>query len=192
MAKIIKGFFFDLDGTLVNTHEANFYAYKQAVRETMSQDLGQELKVKIKQGESSDNFLPTLVSGIGTDQLSAIQKKKKEVYPKHLHMSEVNEFLSSFLAQMSQHYVTVLVTTAKKESAEAVIATHNIAQYFDFCIFGEDVKQAKPSPEAYNLALERAKLHPDEVIAFEDSEKGVQAALSAGIQTVQIRSFYDA
>ena len=33
MASIIKGFFFDLDGTLVNTYEADFYAYRDAIEE---------------------------------------------------------------------------------------------------------------------------------------------------------------
>lgn len=189
MTTTIKGFFFDLDGTLVNTHEANFRAYKQAVHEVTGHQLSDDLMERIKAGESSKEFLPSLLPNISDEHVDAINTRKKEVYPSHLHASELNVFLSTFLQQMSEDYVTALVTTAKKDNAEAVLAAHNIDTYFDFKIFGHDVAEMKPSPEAYNLALEKSGLTADEVIAFEDSQKGINAATAAGIRTVHIRNF---
>lgn len=189
MTTTIKGFFFDLDGTLVNTHEANFRAYKQAVQEITGNDLGNDLMTRIKEGESSKDFLPSLLPNISDEQVDAINTRKKEVYPDHLHASELNTYLSTFLKQMSEDYVTALVTTAKQDNAEAVLATHGIDTYFDFKIFGQDVSAMKPNPEAYQQALEKSGLTADEVIAFEDSRKGVDAATAAGIRTVHIRNF---
>lgn len=189
MTTTIKGFFFDLDGTLVDTHESNFRAYRQAVNETTGDELGDELKDRIKNGETSESFLRALLPDASDAQVDAINKKKKEFYPEHLGESTLNEYLSSFLAQMSEHYVTALVTTAKRVNAEAVLDAHNIKNLFDFKVFGDDVDNMKPSPDAYLLALEKAELSPEEVIAFEDSEKGIQAATSAGIKTVHIRNF---
>lgn len=192
MTNTIKGFFFDLDGTLVNTHESNFRAYQQAINEVVGAEVGEELKERIKRGESSDDFLPGVLDSVTDDQVRDIQQKKKQAYPDHLHVSELNEFLSSFLEHMSKDHVTALVTTAKRKNAEAVIKAHDIEKYFDFCIYGDDVSEMKPNSEGYLLALERAKLQPDEVIAFEDSDKGMQAALGAGIRAILIRSFHDA
>jgi beta-phosphoglucomutase len=192
MTEVIKGFFFDLDGTLVNTHEANFRAYRQAIREVVGKEANDELKERIMRGESSSKFIPSLIEDIPAEQMLEIQKKKKQIYPKHLGESQLNEFLSSFLRQMSEYHVTALVTTAKRESAEAVLEVHGLKDFFDFCIFGEDVEITKPHPEAYQRALKRAQLNSSEVIAFEDSESGMRAATQAGIRTIQIRSFYDA
>lgn len=189
MATTIKGFFFDLDGTLVNTHEANFRAYKQAVNDITGEELGDDLMAKIKNGESSKDFLPVLLPEVSNEHVDAINTRKKEVYPSHLDASELNVYLSTFLKQMSENYVTALVTTAKKDNAEAVLAAHGIDSYFDFKIFGHDVKSMKPSPEAYLLALEKSGLSADEVIAFEDSQKGIDAATAAGIATIHIRNF---
>lgn len=189
MTTIIKGFFFDLDGTLVNTHESNFRAYQEAVQAVVGKELGNELKERIMRGETSKIFLPALLPDATDEQLAEINLKKKEAYPSHLHVSELNEYLTNFLQQMSEHYVTVLVTTAKKANAEAVLAAHGITDIFDTMIFGEEVSEMKPNPEAYFLALKKTGLTVDEVIAFEDSEKGIEAATAAGIKTIHIRNF---
>lgn len=189
MTNTIKGFFFDLDGTLVDTHEANFRAYKQAANEITGAELGAELKNRIKSGESSKDFLPGLLPDISSEHVDAINTRKKEVYPNHLSASTLNEYLSTFLRQMSEEYVTALVTTAKQENAEAVLKEHGIHDVFDFKIFGHDVEHMKPHPEAYLLALAKAELAADEVIAFEDSQKGIDAATAAGISTIHIRNF---
>lgn len=189
MTNTIRGFFFDLDGTLVNTHEANFLAYKQAIDKVLGQSSDQKLRNEIESGGNSDAFLPMLFPDATPEEIKEIKHVKKTLYAGHLHTSEINAFLSNFLENMSKHYTTVLVTTAKRQNAQEVLKTHNIEEYFDFCIFGDDVSAMKPDPEAYLMALERANLSADEVLAFEDSDKGIKAAHGAGIHTVHIRSF---
>lgn len=191
MTTTIKGFFFDLDGTLVNTHESNYRAYRDAIKDITNVEMGDELKSRIMRGESSKTFLPALLPDADASQVDAINKRKKEAYPSHLHLSDLNEYLSTFLEQMSEHYITILVTTAKKANAEAVLDTHDIGGLFNYKIYGEDVSAMKPDSEAYLLALNMSGLSPDEVIAFEDSEKGIQAATNAGIKTIHIRNFND-
>jgi HAD superfamily hydrolase (TIGR01509 family) len=185
----VKAFFFDLDGTLVDTHEANYLAYRHAVESVKGIVLDTELKTRIKAGESSNHFLPSLLPDLTTEEIALINNQKGEVYPDHLDASLLNEYLSVFLQQMSEHYATVLVTTAKRKNALAVLRQHNIEHYFSDMIFGDDVQHMKPHPEAYNIALKKTGLKSSEVIAFEDSSKGIEAAEAAGITTVHIRNF---
>ncbi len=185
----ISAFFFDLDGTLVNTHQSNYRAYLSAVRDVTGIELGVELMERIKAGESSDQFLSELIPEISPDVIAKINTRKKEVYPDHLDASELNEFLSTFLEQMAAHYTTVLVTTAKKKNAMAVLRQYDLERHFTHTIFGDEVSSMKPHPEAYQLALKKAGVKSEEAIAFEDSDKGIQAANAAGIKTIHIRSF---
>jgi HAD superfamily hydrolase (TIGR01509 family) len=186
---VIHGFFFDLDGTLVNTHQANFYAYKQAVKEITGVDLNTPLRDSIMRGEHSDEFLPKLLPVASAGQIADINAKKKEVYPQHLHLSEPNEFLVNFLQQMVRDFQTVLVTTAKRTNALNVLKAHSLEPLFTHMIFGDDVKNMKPDPEAYLLALQLTKLKPTEAIIFEDSDIGLKTAEAAGIAAIHIKTF---
>jgi HAD superfamily hydrolase (TIGR01509 family) len=55
-------------------------------------------------------------------------------------------------------------------------------------ICGEDVLHKKPDPEAYLLAAQRLDLSPQSCLAVEDSENGMVAAHSAGMEVLVVRS----
>lgn len=186
---VIKAFFFDLDGTLINTHRANFFAYKKAIKQVVNFEADESLLNYIRNGESSIEFIPKVVKGIDADDLNKINELKKRLYPQHVHELELNEFLSTFLKQMYGQSQTVLVTTAKRENALTVLRHYELDRYFTHMLFGEDVVKMKPSPEVYVRALQLVKLDANEVIAFEDSPKGIEAAVTAGVNVVHIKDF---
>lgn len=184
----LKGLFFDLDGTLVNTYEADFMAYRDAIEEatgiTIEHDAfmatnGMEMKKKLE----------ILTPDITHDQVSQVAAGKKKYYKNYLHKTIPNESLIAFLKDMAEYHTTALVTTAKQQNAEAVLNEYGIANVFDVKIFGDGVSSPKPDPESYLKALEATGLLADEVLAFEDSQTGIDAAHAAGIKTVHIRSF---
>jgi beta-phosphoglucomutase-like phosphatase (HAD superfamily) len=57
-------------------------------------------------------------------------------------------------------------------------------------ICGEDELKKKPDPEAYQLALARLGLQPQQAVAIEDSGNGVNAALGAVIPVIVVRSLF--
>ena len=76
---------------------------------------------------------------------------------------------------------------AQKQNAETVISNAGISEIFDYIITGDQVVMAKPNPEAYLKALELSGLNSYEVLAFEDSISGIQAAKAAAIQVLKIK-----
>lgn len=186
---LIRGFFFDLDGTLVDTHESNFHAYKTSVKKITGIDLGESLLARIKAGESSDQFLRKLLPGISDSTVIEINKHKAIEYPKYLGFSIPNSGLIGFFLSVAPHYWTALITTAKQLNANAVLLHHELDGKFSHIVYGEDVQRMKPDPEAYLIALDKSGLSPGEVIAFEDSKTGQTAAEKAGIQVVMIKDF---
>ncbi len=186
---VIKAIFFDLDGTLVNTHDANYLAYKDAIQDTLNITVGSDLKDYIKQGMSSDEFIPKVAPQVTKEDVAAINTRKKSTYRQHVDKTVLNEYLATFLKQLSPTVTTALVTTAKRHNAEAVLSAHDLHPHFSFCIYGDDVESMKPHPEAYITALEKAGVEAHEAIAFEDSDKGVLAAEAAGIIVIRIQDF---
>jgi len=60
-----------------------------------------------------------------------------------------------------------------------------VLNYFDLVVISSQVGFAKPSPEIFQIALERGKLFPEEAIHVGDSlEEDVQGASAAGINPV--------
>lgn len=185
---MIKGLFFDLDGTLVNTYEADFLAYRDAIEEVMGVSVEREAFMATN-GMEMRQKLAVLVPGFTTEQANQIAAGKKKHYKNHLHATVPNDSLLAFLADMAEHHVTALVTTAKQQNAEAVLEKYGISNLFDIKIFGDGVANPKPHPESYLKALEISGLPADEVLAFEDSESGIESAHAAGIKTIHVRSF---
>jgi len=97
-----------------------------------------------------------------------------------------NQRLIDFIALMREGHVMALVTTAERGNAIRVLRASGLDEMFDYMIFGADVTQAKPHPEAYLKALELSGLAPQDVIAFEDSESGIKAATSAGLRVIKV------
>lgn len=79
---------------------------------------------------------------------------KGEYYKKLMHLTELNSHLVGFMELMHDHQI-VLVTTAKKKNAHAVLGHYGLERYFSHIITAEDVQQTKPKPDAYLLALEK-------------------------------------
>ena len=76
-----------------------------------------------------------------------------------------------------------LVTTSSRSAVEALMEGHGpaLADAFAFWICGEDVNAKKPSPEGYQLALNRLDLASTEVLVLEDSPQGLAAAKGASL-----------
>lgn len=184
---IIKGVFFDLDGTLVDTHDANYQAYKAAIAKQGRIIDFEGFRQTI--GMQAQDFLPMLAPGLSAGQYQSIATDKARFYKELIHATVPNRALIDFLKYISVHHIVVLVTTAKRANATAVLGHHGLDDIFTAIVTAEDVSQSKPSPEAYLLALNLVGLNADEVIAFEDSETGIQAAQAANIAVMKIRDF---
>jgi beta-phosphoglucomutase-like phosphatase (HAD superfamily) len=63
-------------------------------------------------------------------------------------------------------------------------------EQFHIVCTGDRVKNKKPAPDLYLLALEELKLQPEECLAFEDSPAGVTAAHAAGVRVCAIPNMH--
>jgi len=61
-----------------------------------------------------------------------------------------------------------------------------VLDYFSHITSGQEVKNGKPNPDIYLLAIQKLSLNVDECIAFEDSEAGARAAIAAGLKVVVV------
>ncbi len=181
---MIKAIITDFDGTLVDTFEANLRAYQEAF-----QAAGLELtKERYREcfGCRFDRFMSAM--GIFDDNVAAkIRELKKEAYPKYFSHLNLNksliELISSFHTMGGK---TAIASTARRENLMNAINYLGVADAFDLIYAAQDVKRGKPSPEIYLNAMGTLGVKPDEVMIFEDSPVGFEAAKASGARYIPV------
>lgn len=184
---MIKVIFFDLDGTLVDTHRANYEAYRGALKDYGVELTYDEFKKSI--GYQANTFLRWFAPELSDEEYRLIALRKAELYQDTVKDSVANIHLIAHLQYLKKGHTIILVTTAKRRNAMAVLKHHGIEGSFDYIVSAEDVKISKPSPECYELALKMCNIKPSEALAFEDSQPGVEAAERAGIPVITVSDF---
>lgn len=175
---MIKAIITDFDGTLVDTFEANLRAYQKAFG-----DVNMSLTVeKYREcfGFRLERFM--MAMAVQDDRTANyIKEAKKEYYPKYFEFLKPNHALIGLIESFhAMGGKTAIASTARKENLMNVVNYLNLADKFDLIIAGVDVKQGKPSPEIYLKAMEALNVKTEEVLIFEDSPVGIEAARASG------------
>lgn len=180
----IKLLITDFDGTLVDTFQANYMAYRKAF-----EDVGlilQETDYRHYFGYRFEKFMEAV--DIKDEETAARIKELKSVYyPDYFTWLQVNKSLFQWLLAFKKGGGKIAVaSTARRKNLDNVLTYIGATDIFDYVLAGEDVKHGKPSPEIYEKVLLHFGLNPDEAIVFEDSEVGIQSAQNAGINYMVI------
>lgn len=178
----------DFDGTLVDTFEANFQAYKFAFGNNSLSITRDQYKACF--GLRFDAFMKQM--GIDDDNIKAsIKRDKAQVYPQCFDSLVPNMTLIAFIRKMKSSGVkTAIASTAQKENLMNVLNHLYLADLFDEIIAGTGVKKGKPDPEIYLKAMEVLGVSPEETLIFEDTEVGLQAAEASGASYMRITQLF--
>lgn len=79
-----------------------------------------------------------------------------------------------------------IVTSNSKERTYSWLENSNLRNLIDVIVSSDDVKNGKPNPEPYNLAVEKLGLNSSGIIAIEDSPHGAHASMAAGLRTLAL------
>ena len=169
---------FDLDGTLFNTNEVNYRAYKEALT-NFDFSFEREFWYSNCIGRHYKDFLADMDI---TDEktLKDIHRLKKNCYRNYLRYAKENHHLFELISLIKPRYYVALVTTASAQNVEDILKTFNRKDAFDKIFTQEDVKKMKPDPECYLKAMDYFKVKPEDTIIFEDSDVGLEAAQKSG------------
>ena len=177
---------FDMDGTLFDTRQANYLAYKQALNE-FGFDVSREYYFDFCNGKYYMDFLPQLV-GDNKELLQKIHALKKECYHKYLREVIPNNHLLCILESIRGQYKTALVTSASKKNVETLLSYFKVLDLFDVIVTQENVKKKKPDPEGFFYAMKASEAKADETMIFEDSSEGIEAARKTGAQVFVVEN----
>lgn len=188
MAKKITGVLLDIDGTLVDSNDANARAWMEA----MGQHGVEVNYVAIRQavGMGGDNLLPQVAKlESGSPEGKAISETRGQILkdkylPRLQAFTQVRELLLRF---QDAGLALVVATSAKADEAQALLKIADGADLISEIATTEDAENSKPNPDILHAALEKSGLSADQVVMLADTPYDVQAADKAGVGIVGVR-----
>ena len=75
------------------------------------------------------------------------------------------------------------------QNVRDILNYFEVNDYFDLILSQEDVTFKKPSPEGFLKAIELAKVSINDVLIFEDSDVGIEAAKLSGAKFVRVYGY---
>ncbi len=175
---MIKAIITDFDGTLVDTFEANLRAYQKSFAEVGLVLTPERYRECF--GYRYDRFMQEM-DVTNKSVANRIKELKKQYYPEFFEFLRPNtaliQLISSFKTMGGK---TAIASTARKENLMNAVNHLDIAPHFDLIFAGIDVKQGKPNPEIYQKTMDALGVNPQEVLIFEDSQVGIEAAKGSG------------
>lgn len=177
----------DLDGTLFDTKEINYRAYKEAI-EPYGFEIDYKYYCEFCNGRYYTDFLPKITT---TDEriLLDMHKRKKEAYSKYLRYGRVNQNLVDMIKARGAECKAALVTTASKQNTFDILNEFSLVGIFDLILTHEDITKSKPDPEGFLKAMDYFRISPNESVIFEDSSVGIEAAEKTGATVFVAKGF---
>jgi HAD superfamily hydrolase (TIGR01509 family) len=175
-----KYLLFDHDGVLVDTE---FWYYKAGERALA--DIGLTLNKDqylrdMSQGLST--WGQARAAGIDERTISRQREVRNDYYQEYLRTETIEiDGVVETLAELSRYARLAIVTTAKRADFDIIHEKRHIKQFMDFVLVREDYQLAKPHPEPYLTALKRFGATKEEALVVEDSSRGLNSAVAAGI-----------
>lgn len=180
--KKIKAIFWDNDGVLVDTERLYFEA-NRIVFAKHGINLSNELFVEnfLKKGQGTWHLLKD--KNYTEEMISELRNERNAYYSKLLEeQSEPIEGVEEVLQYLHGKIMMGVVTSSRKDHFEKIHKRTGFKKYFNFILTSDDIDKVKPDPGPYLKALEISGFKKEDCIVVEDSERGLKAAIGAGIK----------
>ena len=188
MAEKKKLAMFDMDGTLYDTIEINYYAYREAIAH-FGVDLDRDFFMNECFGHNYKTFVPMIMGD--SEHAEEIHELKMADYKKYFDKAKMNSHLFNMIENLRKDYYIALVTTGSKKNVYEIVRHFGHEDLFDLIVTQADVAAQKPDPEAYLFAMNHFGVEPEDCLIFEDSRSGLTAAKKSGAQVFKVENFID-
>ena len=185
---MVKGFIFDMDGTMFDTEQISMDAM-DAVAEEFGIVITDEFKFGLF-GLPSEVIGERFYAQYGEEFDYPRFRERKIDYQDAVIARDgvpIKPGLLELLDYGKTHGISMAVATStSRNRATSLLADAGVEAYFQCVLCGDEIENGKPHPEIFLKAAERLELSPTNCIAFEDSRNGILSAHRAGMFTVLV------
>lgn len=195
----IKAFVFDLDGTLLETEQLKAEAYADVIGELLGKSNSEQSAIDLYReivGSTDRTVSLRMIEKFGLT--SKLSQNEGEQGWQALHRIRMERYRASYgtlgkLRAVQYSHNVALLNRAKAEGMQVAVATMSfsdeaervidalgLSDSVDTIVGVDNVKNEKPAPDAFLLAMDRLGVSPKQALIIEDSPAGTRAAIASG------------
>jgi len=182
----IRAILWDNDGVLVDTEPLFLQATRDALaRVDVRLELEQYVEISLSQGRSCLDLAEE--RGVSPDGIEELRAWRNVRYSQLLRGGvRVFEGAAESVAALHGRFPMAIVTSSNPDHFDEIHEPLGLVEYFEFVLTSGDYLRHKPHPEPYLRAAERMGVEPASCLVVEDTERGLEAAVSAGMRCVVV------
>ncbi|MFC1438904.1 HAD-IA family hydrolase [Streptacidiphilus sp. N1-10] len=182
-----KYILFDHDGVLVDTEFWYYRAGERALADVgFTLDKDRYLR---DMGRGLSTWTQARAAGVDERTVSRQRGVRDDYYQEYLRTEAIEiEGVVDTLAELSKYVRMAIVTTAKRADFDLIHEKRQIRKFMDFVLVREDYQHSKPHPEPYLTGLKRLGATREETLVVEDSSRGLNSAVAAGIDCAVVHN----
>lgn len=187
-----KAAFFDMDGILFDSMPYHAKAWFQVMNENglpfsyydaylnegrTGIDTINQFFLKYKGRQASDL------------EVRSIYARKAEIFASNYKPKRIMN-ANRFVKRLMHDGVEIFLVTGSAQDSLLDVLNEFYPKVFDrdHMVTAYDVKNGKPNPEPYLMALQKSGCKPNEVFAVENAPLGIRSAVGAGLFTVAVNT----
>lgn len=189
LSSATQAILFDHDGTLIDSETSHYELWHRLLQGhgvELSRAFYNDTMAGIPVAQEAED----LVHQFGLSVRAAVLAEQKHQATRQFLQQQAFALMPDATATLQRcagaGYRLAIVTGGSRLAVERTLSCYGLHHLIETVVAAEDVRQGKPAPECYQLALSQMQLTPQQAVAVEDTMHGVQAARAAQLACVAI------
>lgn len=177
---------FDCDGTLADTMGLHYEAWRETV-EPIGLTFPYDRYMKMA-GTPTRRILEVLgrEQGISVN-LDDLLPMKERLFVERMHHVKPIAIVTDLVRARHGIQPLGVVSGGIRKAVVRTLEHTGLSAYFQVIVTAEDTALGKPHPDPFLKAAEMLQQGPARCLVFEDGDPGIEAALAAGMDVVDVR-----
>jgi HAD superfamily hydrolase (TIGR01509 family) len=190
----LRGFVFDLDGTIVDNMSLHARAFVTFVKRHGLPELDEHDRARFDGRRNSDIFPDLFGRALASDELERYAGEKEALYRElsRGRLAPLAGFERLLDLLETKRIPVAIATSAPAENVEHTLKELSLSRRLARIVRSDEVARGKPFPDVFLAAALRLGVPAAECVAFEDAPAGARAARAAGMAVVGVTTSFSA